>query len=157
MLLLLAVSHTVLCEVKVRHQILRTYTTLYPLRSQVLEALSSLLDYSCTDTAGDPSDPQAALGPTLDAISEWILEPSRRFDDGCRAGSRRQQEIDRRDIASADAMKGKEDRNIGLAGYLFGVAYNAGVNLLSGNFSALSVGSDAEDGTQVLLLLQHYM
>ena len=123
--------------------------TLSAHRGQVLEALSSLLDNSCTDSAGDSSNPQAAFGPVLEAISEWILEPSRRIDDRCRASSRRQQEIDRRDIASAEAKKG--DQNIGLAGYLFGVAYSAGVNLLSGNFSALALGSDAEDETQVPL------
>jgi hypothetical protein len=52
-------------------------------------------------------------------------------------------------------MKGKGDRNVGLAGYLFGVAYNAGLNLLSGNFSALTIGSDADDATQVCF--SHYI
>lgn len=122
----------------------------------MLDALSSLLDNSCTDSAGDTSDPQSALGPTLEAISEWILEPSRQVDDRCLEASRKQQERDRRDASGADAMKGngkgkgEGEQNIGLAGYLFGVAYNAGVNLLSGNFSALTLGTDAENGTQVL-------
>jgi hypothetical protein len=129
--------------------------TLCPHRSQVLDALSSLLDHSCSDSAGDTFDPQAALGPALEAISEWILEPCRRFDDRCRS-PRTQHEVDGRNGASADAMTGKGERNIGLAGYLFGVAYNAGLNLLTGNFSSLAIGSDAEDETQVHISLLYW-
>ena len=184
--------------------------TLY-IRENALSALSSLLDSSYPNVRdGDDVDtPQMAVGPILEAISDWIIEPCvrvRQYSEKYRSKgsgkgsgkgrSKNEMDEDERDklremeqlnmteeeldkerrknrkkgiekrsetqkrsekerekerlkeiknqqkLISTRNLKVQEPR--GLAHLLMGAAYTAGINLLTGNFSALSVRSDTE-------------
>ena len=97
------------------------------------------------------------LGPVIDAISDWILLPSRRCSDDNYDptesesnrnrngnGSRNNEVASKRNTRSSDDSQPK-----GLAGLLFGALFSTGVNILSGNFSALGIGSDGDDEDEV--------
>lgn len=96
------------------------------------------------------------LGPVIDAISDWILQPSRRSEDEEEDESHQSSSENERDRngkssrnnegASKRSMRSSDDSQPkGLAGLLFGAIYSTGINLLSGNFSALGIGSDDDD------------
>ena len=98
-----------------------------------------------------------ALGPVFDAVSDWILEPNKPHIEPAEVYTDRENRQAGRD--------GREGRNVreagnskeetrGLAGYLFNAVYSAGASLFTGDFAALSLGSDAEDEIQVLKLSQ---
>ena len=127
-------------------------------RKQALAFLSFLLDSSYTDISEDLDTPQMALGPVFDAVSDWILEPNKRhvepaevYSDRDNRKTGRQERDDRSGRNGREGGDSKEESR-GLAGYLFGAVYNAGARLFTGDFAALSLGSDAEDEIQVLRL-----
>ena len=119
-----------------------------------------------------------ALGPVFDAVSDWILEPNRqhvepeevvsdRENSKNRDRDRNNQQsgsgINRNDREDMRGRNGREgggggggdnrhkEETRGLAGYFFNAIYNAGASLFTGDFAALSLGSDAEDDTQVFI------
>lgn len=123
-----------------------------------------------------------ALGPVFDAVSDWILEPNRQHVEpeevvsdrensrDSRDRNNQQQSgsgVDRNDRKDMRGRNGREERREGgggggdinkeetrgLAGYFFSALYNAGASLFTGDFAALSLGSDAEDDTQVPIYL----
>ena len=124
-----------------------------------------------------------ALGPVFDAVSDWILESNKQHVEPEEAVSdrenRKNRDKDRNNQQQSGSviyrndgedMRGRNGREVrgggggggdnrnkeetrGLAGYFFSAIYNAGASLFTGDFAALSLGSDAEDDTQVFIYL----
>ena len=166
-------------------------------RKRTLNSLRNLLDSSYPDSNNveDAETPQNALGPILEAVTEWITEPSMRhknlsekhnnYDKNQRRKGpekdhkqsnhndrRKEIEIERLRKKEIERQELKEKENVrnnlknipernsreqgeasqGLLGALLGAAYNAGINLISGNFSALS-GEEVESSSFIILFL----
>lgn len=99
----------------------------------------------------------------FDAVSDWILEPNKRHVEPAEVYNDRENRQAGREARAREDRGGGGGRNgrdgrdggdtkeetRGLAGYLFSTAYRAGASLFTGDFSALSLGSDAEDEMKV--------
>ena len=96
----------------------------------------------------------------FDAVSDWILEPNKRHVEPAEVYNDRENRQAGREARAREDRGGGGGRNgrdggdtkeetRGLAGYLFSTAYRAGASLFTGDFSALSLGSDAEDELKV--------
>ena len=167
-------------------------------RKKILNSLRNLLDSSYPDNSNvediENDTPQNALGPIIEAVTDWITEPSVRHknisekhnsydmnqrtkgpekDQNQNNNNDRRKEIEiqrlRKKEIEREGQKEKDNvknnlKNIpernsrepgetsqGLIGVLFGAAYNAGINLLSGNFSALS-GEEVESFLFIILI-----
>jgi hypothetical protein len=77
------------------------------------------------------------------------VEPAEAINDReNRQAGREAREREDRGGGGRDGGGSKEETR-GLAGYLFSTAYRAGASFFTGDFSALSLGSDAEDEMKV--------
>jgi hypothetical protein len=103
----------------------------------------------------------------IDAVSDWILEPNKRHVEPAEVYNDREnrqagrEAREREDRGGGGGGRngrdggGNKEETRGLASYLFSTAYRAGASLFTGDFSALSLGSDAEDEMKVWYSRSH--